>query len=103
MTNSWTKLLVGLAAALVVGGAPARVHAVAACGDINNDGQLTASDCLILAQCINGGGACPNPGTVCGTGNLASCGDMFGDGDVSLAGLTADLSVCNETVAGLPT
>ena len=103
MTNSWTKLLVGLAAALVVGGAPARTYAVAGCGDINNDGQLTASDCLILAQCINGGGTCPNPSTVCGTGNLQDCGDMFGDHDVSLAGLTADLSVCNDTVAGLPT
>ena len=102
MTNSWTKLLLGLSAALLIGGLPVRVHA-AACGDINNDGQVTAADCLILAQCISGGGTCPNPSTVCGNGNLASCGDMFGDGDVSITGLTSDLSVCNDTVAHLPT
>ena len=103
MTNSWRTLLLGLAVAMALGGAPARVHAAASCGDVNNDGKLTASDCLILAQCINGGGTCPNPSTICGTGNLQDCGDMFGDHDVSLAGLTADLSVCNDTVAGLPT
>ncbi len=102
MTNSWTKLLLGLSAALLLGGLPARVHA-AACGDLNNDGQVTAADCLILAQCISGGGTCPNPSSVCGNGNLASCGDMFGDGDVSITGLTSDLSVCNDTVAHLPT
>src|SRR5215831_11893491 len=104
MTNSWTKLLVGLAAAVIVASAPAIVHA-AGCGDLNNDGSLTASDCLVLAQCLSGGGTCPavNPGPLCGTGSLATCGDMFGDGDVSLAGLAADLSVCNDTVAKLPT
>jgi hypothetical protein len=104
MTNSWTKLLVGLAAAVMVAGAPAIVRA-AGCGDLNNDGTLTASDCLALAQCLSGGGTCPavSPGPLCGTGSLAACGDMFGDGNVTLAGLAADLSVCNDTVATLPT
>ena len=77
MTNSWTKLLVGLAAAVIVASAPAIVHA-AGCGDLNNDGSLTASDCLVLAQCLSGGGTCPavNPGPLCGTGSLATCGDI---------------------------
>src|SRR5258707_12284331 len=104
MTNRWTNLLVGLAAVACVGGIPTRVHA-AACGDINNDGAFNASDCLLLAQCLSGGGTCPSvsPGPLCGTGSLSACGDMFGDGNVTLSGLAADLSVCNDTVAGLPT
>ena len=104
MTNSWTKLFVGVAATVIVAAAPAIVHA-AGCGDLNNDGILNASDCLALAQCLAGGGTCPSvsPGPLCGTGSLSACGDLFGDGNVTIAGLAADLSVCNDTVAGLPT
>jgi hypothetical protein len=104
MTNRWTKLLRGLATVLLIGAAPAGAFA-AACGDLNNDGQFNASDCLVLAQCLSGGGTCPgvSPGPLCGGGGLIACGDMFGDGNVSLAGLAADLSVCNDTVAGIPT
>src|SRR5215470_14635674 len=101
MTNSWKKLLLGAAAALLAAAVPASVRA-AACGDVNNDGALNASDCLILAQCLAGLPAC-TPATLCGGAGLASCGDMFGDGNVTIAGLSSDLSVCNDTVAKLPT
>jgi len=102
MTNSWKKLLFGVAAALLVAAAPASTYAAAGCGDLNNDGVFNASDCLILAQCLAGLPSC-TPATLCGGAGLASCGDMFGDGDVSVSGLGADLSVCNDTVAKLPT
>src|SRR5215831_10175726 len=101
MTNSWKKLLFGMAAALLAAAVPVSVHA-AACGDVNNDGNFNASDCPILAECLAGLPAC-NPATLCGGAGLASCGDMFGDGDVSISGLGADLSVCNDRAAKLPT
>src|SRR5262249_42627089 len=101
MTNCWKKLLLGSVAAVLRAAVPGSVRA-AVCGDVNNDGVLNASDCLILAQCAASLPAC-TPGTLCGGAGLASCGDMFKDGDVSASGLTADLSVCNDTVAKLPT
>ena len=104
MKNRWTNLFVGLAAATVMAALPASARA-ATCGDLNNDGSLNASDCLVLAQCLDNGGTClaVTPGPLCMTGNLSDCGDMFGDADVTLAGLAADLAVCTDTVAQLPT
>jgi hypothetical protein len=103
MKRSCIQLLTGLAAVLGVAAVPASVYA--ACGDLNNDGAFNASDCLVLAQCLAGGGTCPAvaPGPLCGSGSLAACGDMFGDGNVTLAGLAADLAVCLDTANNIPT
>ncbi|MGD9764529.1 MAG: hypothetical protein AB7V27_12500 [Candidatus Binatia bacterium] len=67
------------------------------CGDLNNDGARSLADLVLLNNCANG--ACP--GNVCGNGNLLSCGDIFGDGDVSLgAAITADLAALGQSLAG---
>ena len=64
------------------------------CGDLNNDGNTNVVDAVIMSQCLVGGGICPpvSPGPLCGTGSLISCGDVFGDGDITVAGLTADIA-----------
>jgi hypothetical protein len=74
----------------------------AACGDLNNDGSVGVADITVLSQCA--AGICPTlpaPG-LCGTGNLASCADVFGDGSTSGAALSQDLAALVEFVAGLP-
>jgi hypothetical protein len=93
----------GLAAAAAFAVAPRASHAAAACGDVNNDGSFTVADCIIISQCANG--SCPTPpaGGFCGTGNLATCGDLFKDGDVTPTGLISDLAVCQANQAGLST
>ena len=103
MINRWKAMLMGLAVTVAFAGAPARVHAVAACGDVNNNGTFDASDCLVLLQCLNG--ACPAPpaGGFCGTGNILDCGNMFKD-NPAVGNLTgADVAVCNDTANHLPT
>ena len=78
----------------------------ALCGDLNNDGARTTADAIVLSQCIANGGACPPvaPGPLCGTGSLAACGDLLGDGDVSFpVGQNADLAVLLQSLAGLAT
>lgn len=96
--------LMGLTAAAALALAPAVAHA--ACGDLNNDGSRTNADAIVLSQCIANGGTCPAvvPGPLCGTGNLASCGDILGDGDTSFpVGQNADLAVLLQSLAGLST
>ena len=107
MKTFWKPMLMGLAAGLFLAGASTSARAASSCGDLNNDGTFNASDCLVLAQCLAGGGPsnCPtvSPGPLCGTGNLIDCGDVFGDGSVALASLAADLATCLDQSAHLPT
>ena len=102
MRPTWKTALIGVAAAAVLA-APSAARA-AGCGDLNNDGNRTTADAIMLSQCIANGGTCPavTPGPLCGTGNLADCGDLFGDGDVSFpVGQNADLAVLLQSLAGL--
>jgi hypothetical protein len=103
MRSQWKAVLAGLTV-LALAGVPA-AHAQSGCGDLNNDGSRTIIDAVLLSQCLANGGNCPsvNPGPLCGTGNLADCGDVFGDGNVSFAGLTADLAALVNNLAGLAT
>jgi hypothetical protein len=100
----WNTTLRGLVGVIVLLGA-ASSQAQSGCGDLNNDGNTTVIDAILLSQCLAGGGNCPNvnPGPLCGTGNLIDCGDVFGDGNVGFAGLTADLAALTNTLAGLAT
>src|SRR5262245_26956328 len=101
MGTTWKPIVVALAMAAL---APAAAHA--ACGDLNNDGSRTLADVIILSQCLANGGTCPavSPGPLCGTGSLAACGDVFGDGDTSFpVAMQADLSVLLASQAGLST
>jgi hypothetical protein len=102
MRNSWKAALVGLTA-LVLGVPAARAQS--GCGDLNNDGNRTIIDAVLLSQCLANGGNCPavNPGPLCGTGRLLDCGDVFGDDNVSFGALTADLASLVNTLAGLAT
>ena len=102
MIPTWKTALVAVAAAMVL--APAVARAI--CGDLNNDGVRTTADAIVLSQCIANGGTCPAvaPGPLCGTGSLAACGDVLGDGDVSFpVGQNADLAVLLQSLAGLAT
>jgi hypothetical protein len=100
MRHSWKAMLLGIAPMLALA-SPS--FAVARCGDLNNDNQVTVADVVLMSQCIALGN-CPasvTPGpTVCGTGMIASCGDAFGDGNTTTQ-LTTDLAVLSNAVAGL--
>ncbi len=103
MISSWTLNLAGLVAALALL-APGTAHAL--CGDLNNDGSRTIADAIVLSQCIANGGTCPavSPGPLCGTGSLAGCADIYGDGDTSFpVGQNADLAALLQSLAGLST
>ena len=104
MRNSWKASITGLAMAAALVGLPAQSRA-AGCGDLNNDGTTNIVDAILMSQCLAFGGTCPSvsPGPLCGTGNLIDCGDVFGDGDVSFSGLTADLAALVQNLAGLAT
>ncbi len=101
MRRSWKVAFVGLLASVaLVSNATAQT-----CGDLNNDTNVNTIDALLLSQCLAGGGTCPavSPGPLCSTGSLIDCGDVFGDGDVSVSGLTADLGTLALQLAGLAT
>lgn len=93
MRNSWRSNLTGLTMGLLLA-ATASAQISPPCGDLNNDGNTNVVDAVIMSQCLVGGGVCPpvSPGPLCGTGNLINCGDVFGDGNISVAGLTADIA-----------
>jgi hypothetical protein len=98
MRQTVTIFLGGLALIAGILAVPAPVSAQT-CGDLNNDGSVTVADLNILSECA--GGSCPAGVTVCGTGNLLDCGDIFGDGDVSLGGaITADLGALSAFLGG---
>ncbi len=101
MSKSWKAAFVALVGALAL----VSSSSAQTCGDLNNDGETRAADALLLSQCLAGGGTCPtaSPGPLCGTGSLIDCGDIFGDGDVSVSGLTADLGTFALQLAGLAT
>ena len=104
MSSTWNATVKGLAAAALLALVPAVSQAI--CGDLNNDGVRNTTDAIILSQCIANAGTCPavSPGPLCGTGSLAACGDIFGDGDVSFpVGQNADLAVLLQSLAGLST
>ena len=104
MSSNWRMTLTGLAVAAAAALAPATSSAL--CGDLNNDGQRTSADAIILSQCIANGGTCPavTPGPLCGSGSLSACGDVLGDGDTSFpVGQNADLAVLLQSLAGLST
>ena len=104
MSPMWKTIPKSLAVAAFLALVPAVSHAI--CGDLNNDGVRNTTDAIILSQCIANAGVCPavSPGPLCGTGSLAACGDIFGDGDVSFpVGQNADLAVLLQSLAGLST
>ena len=104
MSSTLLTALRVLSAAAALALAPAAAQAI--CGDLNNDGLRTTADAIALSQCIANGGTCPavSPGPLCGTGNLAACGDVLGDGDVTFpVGQNADLAVLLQSLAGLAT
>jgi hypothetical protein len=99
MRRAWTAVLLGIAGLVLHTASPSQAQR---CGDLNNDGQVTIADAVVMAQCI-AAGTCPGtvtPGPLCGTGNLAACGDAFGDGNTTTQ-LTSDLAVLVRSVAGL--
>ena len=105
MSPQWKATLTGLAAAALFAFASAAAQAQV-CGDLNNDGNRSIADAILLSQCIANAGTCPTvtPGPLCGSGNMLACGDVFGDGDVSFpAGMNADLAVLLQSLAGLST
>lgn len=104
MSPTWKTIPKSLAVAAFLALVPAVSQAI--CGDLNNDGARNTTDAIILSQCIANAGVCPavSPGPLCGTGSLAACGDIFGDGDVSFpVGQNADLAVLLQSLAGLST
>ena len=102
MTRNSKAMLTAWVAALAVAVAPAA--ALALCGDLNNDGVVNSADVSILAQCTGAGcPALPPPG-ICGTGNVADCGDVFNEGSSAFTTPDgADLAALTDTVAGLST
>lgn len=109
MKSQWRVTL----AALVLGmslGVPGKVSAQI-CGDINGDGTVNPLDAVCLAGCVAGNGVCPsgatlpqcNPGPVCGTGSLSSCGDIVGDGILTLPEIQSDLSNLSLSLTGAET
>ncbi len=94
MRMSWKGTLAAIGAAAVLAAPAAQAQISPPCGDLNNDGSTNVVDALLMSQCIVGGGNCPtvSPGPLCGTGSLIDCGDVLGDSDVSIAGLTADIA-----------
>ena len=93
MKSKWTKALLGVAAATLVVGAAA--SAQAACGDLNNNGSVTAADCNLIFDVAAGP---PDPAGLCGGAGAVSCGDLNGDGKVN----AADGVICNNFVVGNP-
>jgi len=65
-------------------------HAIAVCGNLNNDGSgVTTTDVAVLGQCAVG--VCPTipaPG-ICMTGNALDCGDIVEDGVLDAADVDA--------------
>ena len=101
MRKLWKSAAVSLVASLaLVSNAQAQ-----SCGDLNNDSNFSIVDVILLSQCLVGGGTCPavSPGPLCSTGSLIDCGDVFGDGDISVAGLTADLGAAALQLANIDT
>lgn len=97
MSKNWIMALLALAAVL----ATSPMANAQSCGDLNNDSNVNVIDALLLSQCLAGGGTCPT--AVCGGNPLVTCGDVFGDGDVSVSGLTADLGTLALQIAGVAT
>jgi hypothetical protein len=95
--------MLGAAALMCIAAVPA--VSSAACGDLNNDGNVNVIDSILMSQCI-ALGSCPavSPGPLCGTGSLIGCADIVADGDVSIpSGLTADLAALVLQLAGVET
>jgi len=94
MRISWRGTLTGLTASVMLSAGSAFAQISPPCGDLNNDGSTNVVDAVLMSQCLVGGGTCPSvsPGPLCGTGSLIACGDVFGDGNISVAGLTADIA-----------
>ena len=103
MRNSLRVGMLGVAALTLVAATPA--ISSAACGDLNNDGNVNVIDSILMSQCI-ALGSCPavSPGPLCGTGSLIGCADIVADGNVSIpGGLTADLAAIVLQLAGVET
>src|SRR5262245_25224224 len=98
MRKNWTVRLVGLAFGVALASAPAIAHA-AACGDLNNDGNVTIVDVVRMANCV--AGLC-TASAECGGAGLANCGDTYNDGTTGV-GATDDLNQLVFKVAGLET
>lgn len=94
MRQNWKSFVGALALAAAM--APGQAQA-AACGDLNNDGNRTIVDVLLMANCI--AGLCNEPAQ-CGGAGLADCANTFGDGTVVNA---SDLNQLVFDVAGLDT
>ncbi len=93
MINRLAKAGLGAGVALLIG-SPVLGQV---CGDLNNDSIRSLADLVLMNNCAQG--SCPV--NVCGDGNLLTCGDIFGDGDVSVgAAVTADLAALGQSLAG---
>ncbi len=103
MRTTWKSLLTGMALAATTL-TPSVSLGQAGCGDINNDGNVTIADGVLLANCLSNGGACPPAVTECGNDSLISCGDVFGDGSVAFpSALLADVDALVRSLLGSPT
>lgn len=94
MRQNWKSLIGAFAVAAAL--APSQASA-AACGDLNNDGNRTIVDVLLMANCV--AGLCNEPAQ-CGGAGIADCADTFGDGTTVNA---SDLNQLVFDVAGLET
>ena len=109
MKRSWTMTLAALAAGLLMGLPSAAL--AAACGDINNDGNVNSNDSVCLAGCVAGNGVCPSaatlpqcgPGPICTTGNPLDCADIVKDNDFNLPEIQADLNNLSLSLVGIET
>ena len=97
MRKHYWKTVLGLVAgsALAVGPALGQT-----CGDVTGEGTVNQTDSQLLSF-IAGGGTPGSP--ACGTGNLADCADIVGDGDVSFPAILDDAAALTLQVAGLAT
>jgi hypothetical protein len=101
--------LAALAAGLLMGLPSAAL--AAACGDINNDGNVNSNDSVCLAGCVAGNGVCPSaatlpqcgPGPICTTGNPLDCADIVKDNDFNLPEIQADLNNLSLSLVGIET
>jgi hypothetical protein len=77
----WKGMIAGLTAALAVAAWSSNAHASAACGDLNNNGNVTTADASLLLQVAVGS----NPGTTfCGGSGAGQCGDIRADGGIAI-------------------
>src|SRR5215472_15337689 len=80
MKQTWKGMLIGLVTALAMAGS-ATAGRASVCGDLNNDGNRTINDVVLLFRAALEN---PDPPNLCGGAGALQCGDINGDGAISI-------------------